>query len=341
MKRALMWMFAVAMPLVPAIAEACSPPCDPGYAAPTEGATIPASVSAIALLPPLGVNPGGDLLAVDGGGGLITTMMADPAVPRGLLLVPKQPLVAGTKYQLSWQPGCQMGGGVDGGEGVTTHQRFTVGAAAPLPTKIGQASLEAQKVGMIEVGTASGSCTTMIDAASAKLAITPGDELRPFLPITLFVLTVDGKQWASTWYGAVAADGTVSGPFGGKLTRLHARCVRAPGSSDDDGLAVDQPHHAVLTAHVAGAMVDPAPLAFDFMLGCAPPANGDDGVLADLGAPFPDGGARGGPDLAVQDLPPKPAGGGCSIDGGRQATTLLVSALVLLALVAGLRRRQS
>jgi hypothetical protein len=177
-------------------AEACSPPpCWPGAFVPGDASTIPANAPGLYWRP--GRSGGG--AASTTSSVRLTTVSAPStalpftatALPSGdYVIVPSAPLVEGTAYVLEDQSTC---GGSAGSPRVT----FTAGPAAPLPTSLGTVSTigHGTRLGL-EVATASGSCSTMIDAVTFSIELSPSAEAIPWSSLLLYETLVDDQPWA-------------------------------------------------------------------------------------------------------------------------------------------------
>ena len=174
-------------------ADACSiAHCWTGYLTPSDGASVPANLPALHWRPRTGFGgaPPDPALVT-----LATTM--DPGVALGLtptvlpdgdyVLVPDQPLVAGTSYILRDHNVCD---GEDGPSAV-----FTVGPAAPLPASLGTLRATARGVAALEVETDGGSCSSQIDADQATIDLDLAPEVAPWRDVLHFETRVDDKPW--------------------------------------------------------------------------------------------------------------------------------------------------
>ena len=202
------------------------------------------------------------------------------------------------------------------------------GPAAPLPTDAGVLTANEHAPETIYAGTASGSCTTRFVAATAQLALDPSAALKPYLPLTRIVATVDGKPWAVSEYGDLALQGSTQFvPYRGAL-QLYARCVRTTGSVDDDGLTLGL-HHVEVRAHVAGATEDPPALVMDVHFACDNPDGGGNGNGNDGGD-----GKDGGTIAAAS------GGSGCRLGTSGEGDALWGIAACLALAFASVVRRQ-
>ena len=176
-------------------ADACSAPlCWPGGFVPGDGTTIPQNAPGLYWRPVRNLSTG---TAPDPASVTLTTL-ADPstalpftatALPGGdYVIVPDQPLVEGTTYVLEDLATC---GGAPG-----PRVTFTAGPSAPLPTSLGTVSTDPHGLrGELEVATASGSCSTTIDAVSMSISLLPSTDAAPWMSLLLFETVVDDQPW--------------------------------------------------------------------------------------------------------------------------------------------------
>lgn len=228
----------VASVATPRAARACSQPaCYPARLTPGDGATVPANLPAIHWNPATSFGmPAADATLVT----LATTAapttplaVTRTALPRGdYLIVPDQPLVAGTSYIVSDGNECGNGAGLS----VT----FTAGPAAALPSQLGTLTTVDGPVAPLTVPTSSGSCTSEVSADRATFDLAPASDVTPWLHALLFETIVDGTVWSYQ-------DG---GWNGTSVDSIYHVC-----ETEDDGVSLGLdagPHDVTLRASLPG-----------------------------------------------------------------------------------------
>lgn len=292
-------LFAV----TPRSAEACSAPvCWPGALTPGGGVTVPSNLPGIFWRPQRAAN--GDAsdpnLVV-----LATTTDPDTPLPftatalddGSFVLVPSEPLVEGTTYVVTDNNACPDSVGLDG-----PMATFHTGPAAPLPNVLGSLHVTSNAVEMMDVATASGSCSASILAH--RVGITPEliFEATPWTDVFHFETYVDGTLWERT--ESILTPDALRGTW-----QVYRTC------QSDDPLASQGldagPHTVTVKAAIPGSSTELWSDSLTVELYCPGegPGDGDDG-----------GGSGGGED-----------GGGCQA-GGTSAPMWLV--LGMLALIA-------
>jgi MYXO-CTERM domain-containing protein len=104
------------------------------------------------------------------------------------LIIPAQPLVAGTSYLLRDDNMCFGSAG--------PSAIFTAGPAVPLPTApLGTLHAVERDVAELEVSTSGGSCSSMIQADQATIDLELDPAVAPWLPVLHFETLVDGQPW--------------------------------------------------------------------------------------------------------------------------------------------------
>ena len=246
-------------------------------AAPFPGVTVPANAPALvqytAYNPSWGSKPPprARLLGPDGAE-IPLASRAEMAASPLQALVPERLLTPGTPLQ----PGAHtlVYGGCQADQ--ETRNVFTVGPAAPLPTRIGAIRLQAQPVEALEANWVSG-CGWTAQASSVQIVLEPSPELQAFLPLARFTLTVDGTVWETSAYGSDRVSNPTD-PAAVSLLRPYTFCDprfgagadggRAGGGSTASGSIPPGRHRAELSVHIAGADQDPPPLAFELVTTC-------------------------------------------------------------------------
>ncbi|MGA9521310.1 MAG: hypothetical protein WBV82_07590 [Myxococcaceae bacterium] len=280
MRLTLLLLAAVVVVLIPTRrADACSPPLctDPARPVPGSGQLLPANAPAVALVPFSGFGAffedAGVSLLDEGGNALPHRVEREGTA---WIVHPTAPFDESAMYRLRFGSTCEpQYPPEDGGVGESYESMITVGPPAPLPTSVGALTLletrEEFTGGISSCGGPAG------QNVIARLAITPSEELVPWLPVTRFVLRVDGAEWAGLSYGLVSPDGGVgfdSSQFlGHSITRVHAQCPNQDAgfslmvASVDPGVRVGR-HVARLEAFIAGSDASIEPATLDFALLC-------------------------------------------------------------------------
>jgi uncharacterized protein (TIGR03382 family) len=239
---------------VPSIADACSPPmCWPGYFTPADGSTVPANLPAIywrpvgANLGPAATDPTRVVLAAatDPTTPLAFTAMVQP--DGDYLLVPTAPLVAGVTYTLSDHNTC----GDDAMTGPTS--RFFVAPEAALPTTLGTLADTDHLRQSFEVGTASGSCSAIVDGDRSTIALALSADALPWQDVLHYQTFVDGTQWSAQ--SSINGNTAPGSSWAGRgVDKIYDVCMSPDASVLGTGL---QPgiHDVKLTATVPGSTV--------------------------------------------------------------------------------------
>lgn len=254
-------------------AAACSPPSCRAATAP-RGGNIPNNAPAIPFLAGTPTTPAPSFRLVAGDTTIATTLKTDSSYGAGSLLVPSAPLPSGG-VDLVWDEAC------GNPQPVEVRRHFSVGSPVALPTAAGAVTATNRTVGTRNVGTASGSCTTDIEAVSFDITLDPTTELRGYREITTFEIRLDDQAVAWPYYGTAreADDGPLT------IATLHAACgTRA--SYDDNGAPLGI-HTVSVRAHVAGATTDPPAVSTNVNFSCTdatvppPPAETKDAGVAE------------------------------------------------------------
>jgi hypothetical protein len=292
-------------------------------AAPADGTAIPANTQALYWSPWHGV--GTPELFDDFGQFHSVSLVADPGWSWARYVIPNEPLQPGAFYRLRYWVDCSGAGSPDGG--AWHEQRFKVEGAAPPPTSMGPVTVGDEGMREVRVTTARGSCFYNVPAAAARFTIALPSEAAPWLAMARVSTSVDGKPWASTYWGGF--DPTRGAQCGVGLQArqpdvVFARCGAHDGGYDlyDDPGLDPGPHHAEVTFEIPrGAAVH---ASADFVLTCVD-VPGLDGSYPDPRAP-PDGGCL----QPAWDAPPlRPfakRGCGCGLGAGGTAGALLMLA---------------
>ncbi|MEO6951733.1 MAG: hypothetical protein ABI321_07960, partial [Polyangia bacterium] len=231
-----------------------------------------------------------------------------------VLIVPSKPLSSGT-YVMTRSEACSYA------EPTLRSATITVGDVAAMPQTIGVLSMSPGKAGSIFIGDGAQSCQQEQPATALELSLVPTPEITAWGSLLHYTLEIDGTVWATSQYGDNAFDRIDPELFERTVDQIFTSCDLPDGSSAYRAGVTPGTHHAVLSAHVAGATTDPTPIAFDFTLTC------DAASSADGGASFDDGG------LVVA---PFVKSSGCSFGGNSARAPWLLLPLLALAL----RRRR-
>ena len=204
---------------------ACSPrPCHPAAAVPGDGASVPANLSAIALLrsdcAPIDEPRG---LSVEGGAEVPVVEEASRTHPGVLLVRPQDGALGPGRRVILGGAGDQRGPRV-------LHLNLT--APAPLPVVLGTLSVDPHERGPVVVATDSGACSEALDAASAKVILTLDPSAEPWRDAWIFETLVDGQPWRPS------ASLPEPAPFGGSWVGRGQDLVYAACTAD---------HHAPLS----------------------------------------------------------------------------------------------
>ncbi|MCK6515526.1 hypothetical protein L6R46_10790 [Myxococcota bacterium] len=202
--------------LAPGEARACSPrPCHLAVAVPGDGASVPANLSAVALLrsgcAPFDEPRG---LTVEGGAAVPVVEEASAAYPGVLLVRPEAGALS---------PGSRVSLGGAGDQRGPRALHLNLTALAPLPVALGALSVEPNERGPVVVATDSGACSEALDAASAKVNLSFDPSAEPWRDAFIFETLVDGQPWRPS---ASLPD---PAPFGGSwvgrgVDLLYAAC---------------------------------------------------------------------------------------------------------------------
>ncbi|MEO6953482.1 MAG: hypothetical protein ABI321_16895 [Polyangia bacterium] len=286
--------------LAPHVAQACSPlGCVPGFFFPANGTSVPAAPPALVLQPsidyPTSTSTIGDPHLTKDGVDVPFSIVPDGTYG-DVLIVPSKPLSSGT-YVMTRSEACSKA------EPTLKSATITVGDAAAMPQTIGvlSASVMGRTSVLASNYPSSYSCVDYTEASLLALSLVPSAELVAWRALVRYDVQVDGETWATSEYGAVF-DATPE-LYSRTVYEIFAGCNLPAGSTQYRAGVTPGTHHAVLSAHVAGAITDPMPIAFDFSLTCAAtvPTDGfvpigDAGVTAPLvkssGCSFGGNGAR-------------------------------------------------
>lgn len=243
------------------------------------------------------------------------------------LLTPATPPAAGTRLELEAEdPDCF--------DSESLRAQFNVGDAAAAPDTLGElrVTLAHQQ---LEVGTAAGSCSIVIDAAYADLELDLSESARPFADVVAYQLLVDGKP-AAAFSASILGDGRLARGH----ERVYAPCQEYPALIG----AVAQGSHRVRMRGelLDGTRVETPDVVFE--LTCA-----DGTTVPDAGAPGlnsdDDAGSRTdeGPAVAPAGrdagTPNASSDGGCTVSSARDADTGWFALVLGSAAVAATRMR--
>lgn len=310
--------------------NACQPPlCTKAYAAPAQGTILTSSAPAVFFRPSRINAP-----ATDAGVEGVTLWSDGQQVPltiteqsyAGQILAPSIPLTAGSQYELHYVEQCPDSPSYPlEPASIPVVQEFTAGPPRPSPTAVGTVAVKSRSKETLTVLTSSGSCTTTLLAGVVNLELTFDESIKPFLPTTKLITRVDGNEWSSTQYGV--DEGTLStqpqATYGRRYNLIFGACQAPAQSGDDVGLTMGK-HTVELSAHVAGAQTDPAPVSIEVDLTC------------DQVPSTPDGGAADASGTAESGSSEDTGCHAASAPGGASWWT----ALMLMGAVALLRRRR-
>ena len=246
------------------------------------------------------------------------------------LIRPAQALASGQAYTVTLTDAC--GGGVD----VVTVNAST---PAPLPQTLGALAVLDEGRQWIDVGTAVGSCSTSVDAATATVEIALDAAAAPWADVLAYETRVDGAAWAPV--GSIVQRIPLGSSWVGRARdRVYAIC----GANEMMGFpGVSEGTHTIeMRATIPGTALTLATNSVTVELTCdGPRPDGDGGVCpsGSCGGPGPDGGGGACPSGSCGGPGPDGGGGACAV-GGRGGAPLGAWLLVAGALFA-LRRRQA
>jgi hypothetical protein len=295
-------LLVVAAVVVPRRADACSvdatvplPTCRAADVLLPLGAQVPPGLPGIPFIP----LDSSDFALYDAAGQLVPSARLDNAYEPGKLLKPNAPLLANSEYRITYKDSC-VTAPTNGAE--RKSFTFRTSADAPLPTTLGTVTQQKK----LETKAVVDSCGVERErkpAASATLTLTPSAELLPWLPLLSIAAGNHGAP-----LGAVRLqDGKIV------LEGLAAYC-------DGSGQLKPALQDVVVSARVAGASTQPAPVALKLDLLCAG-ASQTGGVDGGISQP--------GEAASASD-------DGCALGGGSQGAWTLA-----LCLAALLRRRRA
>lgn len=303
----------------PPSAEACAAPnclIDVRFPLPEDGGPVPANVPGLVVRPPLLESTDvSTLRLLQSDGTPVPFTLADGS-RNTQVLVPKAPLVPGTRYRIEAKGLCQHQ------ETQTQSATFTAGPERPLPTTLGTLSVDTPSRGTFPVYGDS-NCGSTQEGDSTTLRFTPAAELVPFLPWVHWTVEVDGQPWSfSNHHGltSAGADNYASHQYeyNRQLLFLYTVCTQYNPPPPGLGLTPGR-HQATLQGTLEHADLTLPPLSVDFELTCA---------TQSVDAGTPDGGTA--EDGGTPDADPisSPSKGGCTQAGG---------GLTVLGLLATLR----
>jgi hypothetical protein len=253
-------------------ADACSAPaCWPGFITPSTGAEVPANVPGFYWRPvsdhSSSTPPDPSKLKLSTGAAPSTPLpITTTALGNGAyLIVPQQALTPQT-YFLADESMCASTGLA--GPSVS----FTVTAAAPMPTYLGELQAEPSTLGALDVATPSGSCSAQVTARQVAISLAITYESIAWRDVLMFETVVDGEIWraASTINTQVAPGSS----WQGRATDLLYRTCESDDPSAQQGLAAG-PHQVVMRARLPGGDVIASSDSITVELYC--PGEGGDG----------------------------------------------------------------
>jgi hypothetical protein len=177
---------------------------------------------------------------------------------------PDTALVAGSTYEWNVPELCQEWGEA------RAPAPFLVTDPQPIPTTLGTVEVEeGAEPRPFWRWSGDGSCGTSetVPAAFARIHIRPSDDLRPFLPVASWTITIDGKTTQTRGYGEAAvtndelsitnAGGLFRAPFGDILAECSGTSSHMLGE-----------HEVSVAVHLAGSDTDPPPVTVRVNLTC-------------------------------------------------------------------------
>lgn len=312
-------VFGVAS-LAAAPSQACVGACSQARFAPSQGSTLPGSVTAF----PLMHIDDGDLVIHDASGAEVAgTLIRGAVFSRFELAAPLTP----GEYTARWKGGNCAPGPPE------QKSRFTIVAAAPLPSKSGTLTVKSavrKPDAALPSSSAETGCRDPIDAAIVVLDVMPDPSLAPYAPVVVWETTVDGAPWSYELPFEVGQPMS-NGPRSLRgAKQLFAACDGRP--RHDNGVAPGT-HDIAMRAIVGGATIEAARLRVRISCG---EKNGEvvspEGPL-EVEAALPESSSAGEP-------PGPRAPDGCSTVPARTRSTgaFLVGAVLA---VGALRRRSA
>lgn len=320
---------------------ACSQPaCWPANFPVADGAEVPANILALpykaasSAAVPAGAasDPKAFTLLDEQGTPVAVEATPRPPGSQSFLIRPVAKLTAGKVYQVRYPSDCTA----------TTFVQRSLKAVSEvdLPTEIGTVKASGHRIDSVRVQTSSGSCTTLITAALAKVTLAPSSQLRAYWPVAEISATTGGLS-APLATQKILPDGTLD-------LEVYAGC-----NVTDKGAATGlKPGLHTLQVHVKvpGAPELP-PVTTSVELRCTEPVL-DAGVMdsgigggVDSGfgtLPISDGGTNDGADAGTTDGAPenkRGASGGCSAVSGTPGSGGTLIAGLALFLLGYARRR--
>lgn len=247
MRRLLLLSLPVILAISARPADACSAPqCWPGAFVPGDNATIPENAPGFYWRPSIASGQPADPSTVQ------LRDVADPGTSLGFtatqlpngdyLLTPDAPLVAGARYALEDRSICN---------GTTTHATFTAGPAAPLPTSLGSMGIIGHGNRLpIQVATASGSCSTEVDAEVLGIELVTSADATPWKDLLLYETIVDDQPWSNQ--ASINAPVTPGQSWKGRGADTLYRICKPNADALQPGLAIGG-HYVRFRATLPGA----------------------------------------------------------------------------------------
>jgi uncharacterized protein (TIGR03382 family) len=291
--------------VAPTTADACSAPvCWPGFFTPDTGAQVPANTPGFYWRPMRDfsgavADPSQVKLTAGTAPATALPMTATALSDGGYLLVPQQPLAPQTTYFLVDQNTCNE---VTTGPSVS----FSVTAAAPEPSYLGELHTRDVMLGALDVATPSGSCSAEVAAYQVPIDLAITFESLPWVDVLLFETIVDGAVWSAA--SSINVQVAPGASWQGRATDLLYRTCHSDDPYAQQGLSAG-PHQVMMRARLPGSTIVAT----------------SDTITVELWCPGEEGGDADGP-----------GGGGCS---ATRSHTFAWPLLALLALVSLRRRR--
>lgn len=298
-------------------AEACSQPaCWDGYFTPGEGATVPANLPAIVWRPVrdsvTNAVPDAARVSLATAQGVAVPLTGTVLSNGDWVFTIDKPLLEGTSYVLRDLNTCV--------DQVGPTAAFQAAAPAPLPIALGALVSQAHRLGALEVGTRSGSCSVMVDVDQVGVELALPAATAPWRDVLLYETLVDGRSWQPT--RSIRQSLPAGESWSGRGTdRVYATC----GIPDGGGFTgvEEGAHEVTMQATLAGTSLTlrADPLAVE--LACTPPQDTCETPVAADGTCAP----------ATEQ-------GGCSAAGGGSLGALGWLALVLVGRRGPARRKR-
>jgi hypothetical protein len=246
------------------VAHACSVVCLPGAVGLEVWTNVPANAPGFPFRPtasygvPVAADAGSPTaMALLGVNGEEISIRLVPSLNGNFFVVPDAPLKPG-QYSFSFFSDCALRS--------RTALPFRAIEPVPFPENAGTLNITYEKRS-VSVPTSAGNCYDQHEAATAKLAVTPSDALKPWLPLSRWIVHVDGERWTEN----ANASTSFPPPASGNLV-VYAGCT----TTDAGGfVGLRQGKHRVsITAEISNGP-STQPLERDIDLQCD--SDSDDG----------------------------------------------------------------